>query len=252
ANGSIPFGSYEAYEKAYRENVFAGKASAVTFAGETATLDAVWSKEADKDGKTHYYLLDATTERTGGEFSPACAIGAVGERLFFGTQAGVLLCVNTDKRGMRYPINDTGENTVISPSEIDRRYYSYDNHRFLSYVMTKSDHGGVPHMTKSTVKGTTVLALKNKQGSMAKLSVHTDRSGWTQLGAFIEGVLQFIDFDMAQTVFETESTVTAAFKEKTKRWTYKKYALYSDQYQRPFGIRHLAYRLTVAGRIKNR
>ena len=249
--GTIPFGSYEAYEQAYSEHVFSGQVRALSFAQKEELLDAVWSEEVDENGDKHYYLLSATTERTGGTFSPACAIASVGERLFVGTGNGILLCANTDKRGKRYPLNDTDENTVTSPSEIDRRYYSYDSHRFLSFVMTKADHGGVPHMTKSTVKGTTVLALKNKQGSMAKLSVHTDRGGWVQLGAFCEGTMQFVDFDMAQTVFATESTVSVAFKEKTKRFTYKKYALYSDEYQRPFGIRHLAYRLTVAGRIKN-
>ena len=249
----IPFGSYEAYERMYDKAVYAAEVTAITLKGEEVSLSAVWARETDESGREVLYLLTPTTERTAGDFAPARTMGVVGQRLLLGTKDGVLLCANTDKRGEIYHLNEAeDENTPLSKGEIDRHYYSYDNHRFLSYVMTRSDHGGVPHMTKNTTKGTTVLALKHMQGSAVKLSVHTDRQGWTQVGAYSEGTLRFVDFDMGQTVFETESAITASFKEKTKRWTYKKYALYSDEYQRPFGIRHLAYRCTVAGRIKNK
>ena len=80
--------------------------------------------------------------------------------------------------------------------------------------------------------------------------VSTDREGFSPVGIYTDGQMDFEDADLLSFVFENNPRGQAVFSENTKRWAYKQYALLSNDYQRPFGIGQLSYRYRVQGRMK--
>lgn len=238
--------------------------------GEDIDRDAeeVWSGEVvlgNERMTVHYVLRDGVpcyVEQTGevqglGEAAPASAVGAIEDVLYFGTEDGSLCCINTDKRGVPYGYGD-GAVAEVESDQIHRLWYTHDRRRYLSGFATSLDDAGYPHLLKSTVKKSCVLKMKTLSGGGFRVQSRTDRTSWRQVqrsGGTVEQVISadvggFDDMSFGAVNFAGDGGITVPIMEKEKKWVEKQLYLYSDSFARPFGIFGLAYRFTIAGRIK--
>lgn len=173
---------------------------------------------------------------TGGTFYPAKKIVNIDENIFFGTDNGIVCSFNFDKK------NDDG---TISPI-----YYSFDNRTIYCGIATKMDNCGIPHLTKSTIKKSTVIKTKSMIASAAKVRVRTNNNGYASVARINNRVFSFDDLDFSDFSFVSKEQTIFAVKEKEKHWVEKQHWIYSDEYQRPFSVHYLAFRYKVSGRIK--
>ncbi len=182
------------------------------------------------------YLCETHGNRTGGERKNATVLKAVGDNLFFGTENGVLCSFNFDKR------DEDGE---IAP-----KYYSFDGRTILCGCATKMDCCDIPHLTKNTVKKSTVIKTKAMARSAAKVKVRTNKKPYNQIARINSARFAFDDMDFSDFTFETMDKSLYSVKEKEKKWVEKQYYIYSDEYCKPFSLYYISYRYTVAGRYK--
>ena len=94
------------------------------------------------------------------------------------------------------------------------------------------------------------MTTKALSGGRIQVGVVTDQEDYLFLGSYTEGQLDFDDLDMDSLIFANRPTGLAVFREKTKYWTHKQYIIFSNEYQRPFGIGQISYRFRVKGRMK--
>lgn len=187
-----------------------------------------------RDGRA--LLVDSTGEQTGGSFAPASAFFECNGRLFFGTQEGGVFVFNTDKRD--------------ADGIIPRRYYTFNGRAYLSGCATKSDHCDLPHLSKTTVRGSGAVKLKAMTGGKVEVRVRTDREGWSVCDVLHGGRLDYSETDFASAEFRAEPETVVRMRETKRRWAEKQLYFVSEEYQRPFGIVTIAYQYRVAGRIK--
>ncbi len=188
-------------------------------------------------GVTHKYYVEPTGAMTGGEFDPAVLLKVIGGDIFFATRDGVLCKFNFDMRDKA---------TGLIPNE----YYDFDGRTIFSGVATKMDNCGIPHLTKNTVKRSTVIKTRTFKHSAAKVKVRTNKKTFRQVGRIINGRATFEDLDFLTFTFSTEEKSLFSINEKEKKWVEKQHFIYSDEFRRPFAIHYLAYRYNVAGRYK--
>lgn len=177
----------------------------------------------------------------GGIFKAASILKNIDDNLFFGTVNGKICSFNFDKR------EDTGEIPPI--------WYSFDERAILSGCATKMDNCDVPHMTKTTVKKSTVIKTKTLQESAAKIKVRTNKKAYTQvaqLARINSSIFSFEDMDFSDFSFNTEGQSLYAVREKEKKWVEKQYYIYSDEFQKPFALYYVSYRYIIAGRYKDK
>lgn len=186
----------------------------------------------------HYEALLCTTREnfTGGKFVPATVLAVIDHNLFFGTENGIICSFNFDMR------DENGE--------IPKEYYSFDNRAIFCGVATKMDNCGAPHLTKNTVKKSTVIKTKTMQTSGAKIKVRTNRRPYEQIARISSGRFFFDNVDFSDFSFVTTEHNLFAVKEKEKKWVEKQYFLYSDEYRKPFSLYYIAYCYNIVGRYK--
>ncbi len=191
---------------------------------------------------------------TGGTFYPAKKIVTIEENvnttasvtenvssniasnIFFGTDNGVVCSFNFDMKD---------KEGFISP-----QYYSFDNRTIYSGIATKMDNCGIPHLTKSTIKKSTVIKTKSMAASAAKVRVRTNNKGYESVARVNSKIFSFEDVDFSDFTFVSQDQTIFAVKEKEKHWVEKQHWIYSDEYQRPFSVHYVAFRYKVSGRIK--
>ncbi|MBP5209716.1 MAG: hypothetical protein J6125_02535, partial [Clostridia bacterium] len=237
----IPFGSPEGYLSAEADGrIIEGPLRRVYTDGREDETTGAFARTEEG-----LFLLRATDERIGGRFVPAAHVAAVRDSLWLATAEGDLLVANTDK----------AETVRLSDGSVRRRIprgdYHICRHRYLAGAVTAADCAGIPHLTKHTDKRGTVVRTKSMPGGRFCLRVRTDRDDWQTVGYAVEAEADFADTDMSNAGFSTGRQGQVCFREKTRRWIHKQYALYSDGYARPFGFGAVTYRCGVAGRIKN-
>ena len=209
--------------------------------GETVELGAVpffvcEHKRSDKTTETVACLCEEYGNMTGGVFHPACELQTVDDVLYFGTENGVICSFNTDMR------DESGE---ISPV-----YYTFDGRTIFSGCATKMDCCDIPHLTKSTVKKSTVIKTKSMQSSAAKLKVRTNKKPYAQIARINSTAFSFGNIDFSEFTFVMSEQSLFAVKEKEKKWVEKQYFLYSDEFMKPFGVYYVSFRYSVVGRYK--
>ena len=187
-----------------------------------------------KDGKA--YLCETNGEYIGGIFKEACVAKSFEDNMFFGTLNGVICSFNFDKR------NEMGEIPV--------QYYSFDGRAIICGCATKMDCCGIPHLTKSTVKKSTVIKTKSLQESAAKIKIRTNKKPYTQIARINSSVFSFDNLDFSDFSFSSNEQSLFSIKEKEKQWVEKQYYIYSDEYLKPFALYYISYRYNVAGRFK--
>ena len=214
---------------------------------EVAFSDGVYGKlyykeikDRDEYGRELYtsspYYVEPTGAMIGGTVVPAEKLYVLDGDLYFSAKAR-LYKFNFDKR-------DT-ESGII-PVE----WYNFGGRRIFSGVATKMDNCGIPHLTKNTVKRSTVVKTRTFTHSNAKIKVRTNRKAFTQVGRIINGTEVFDGLDFADFTFNVDGKTLFSINEKEKKWVEKQHFIYSDGYCEPFALYYLAYRYNVAGRYK--
>ena len=182
------------------------------------------------------FLCYETGAKTGGDFNKAVSLKVIDGNILFGTSNGVICSFNFDKR------DEMGE--------IASEYYNFDGRTIFCGAATKMDCCGIPHLTKNTVKKSTVIKTKSAPSSTIRVKVRTNLKPYQQVARINTNRFDFNSMDFADFSFNVESDTIFAVKEKEKQWVEKQYYLYSDEYCKPFSIYYIAYRYNVAGRIK--
>lgn len=188
-------------------------------------------------GRIIKYYVVPSGGKTGGEFDPAVLLKTIGEDLFFATESGVLCKFNFDKRD---PV------TGLIPNE----YYDFNGRAIFSGCATKMDNCGIPHLTKTTVKRSTVIKTRTFEASGIKVKVRTNRKAFNQVARIINGLATFDDPSFEDYSFTTSDKSIFSINEREKKWVEKQIFLYSDEFHRPFAIHYIAYRYVIAGRYK--
>ena len=115
------------------------------------------------DGKkVHAYLCESRGNYTGGIFKKATVLYNMSDNLFFGCENGVICSFNFDQR------DEYGELPSSS--------YHFDERTIFSGCATLMDNCQIPHLTKSTIKRSTVIKTKTFMNSAAKVKVRTNKN----------------------------------------------------------------------------
>ncbi len=183
------------------------------------------------------YLCEGKGNHIGGVFNKATTVKSMFDNIFFGTENGVICSFNFDKRDEQ--------------GEIPQKYYSFDERTIYCGCATKMDCCGIPHLTKNTVKKSTVIKTKSFRSSAAKIKVRTNKKAYTQIARINSSLFSFDDMDFTDFTFNTTEQSLFAIKEKEKRWVEKQYYIYSDEYMKPFALYYISFRYQVVGRLKN-
>ncbi len=184
----------------------------------------------------HAYLCETRGNFTGGKFRKAVTLRSFADNLFFGCENGIVCSFNFDLRG--------------EDGELPTTTYSYDNRTIVCGCATVMDNCGIPHLTKTTIKRSTVIKTKSFKNSSAKVKVRTNKKPYVQIARINNAIFSFEDLDFSDLTFNTTEQSLFAIKEKEKQWVEKQYYLYSDEFLRPFALFSISYRYRVAGRYK--
>ena len=206
-------------------------------------------------GETRYEVLP-TEEMRGGVFSPATEILGIYGYLFFGTESGDICVFNNDKRGVppdriaSLPDFDPEEYAIKMGRKIHTDFYSFAGHAPRYALKTAYDNCSIPHLTKSTVKGSLTLKCRAFTKSSLICEVGTDTSGYKETTSFPGGEFDFSTLDFTTLTANTQESFTVPISERERGWIEKQITLYSDEFASPFGIYSINYRFTVKGKIK--
>ena len=189
---------------------------------------------------TYAFLCDGNGEKIGGTFCPAVTVKTMDdggtENLFFGTTNGIVCSFNFDKRG--------------TDGAIPADYYTFDERTILSGCALKMDNCGIPHMTKTTVKKSTVIKVKSFQSTAAKVRVRTNKNPYNEIARINATRFSFDNLDFSDFSFVVGEDSLFAVREKEKKWVEKQYYIYSDEYKKPFALYYAAFKYFVAGKFK--
>lgn len=199
------------------------------------TLRAVYDPVSHIQTGLGAYICETKGNLIGGTFYPATCLKSMNNTLYFGAN-GTIFAFNFDKRG---------EN-----GEIPAEYYTFNGRTIFSGCATKMDDCDIPHLTKSTVKKSTVIKTKTLDSSALKIKVRTNKKPYEQISRVNTGRFSFGAFDFADLTFNTQDHGLSTVREKEKKWVEKQYFIYSDEFMKPFAIYNLAYRYKIAGRYK--
>lgn len=226
-------------------------AEGITFA---TTINGVVTRFVEHNETRYVVVSDG--ERGGGVFHPACVFASFGGRLYFGTDLGELCVFNNDKRGVppdrikRSENFDAEEYARTMGRRIHPDFYAFIDRAPRCSVRTKLDDCGIPHLTKSTCRGSLTVKCRGEGGGELHLEVGTDRSGWEEVTSFSAGRFDFGDIDFSSLTLDTKEYYTLPMREREKKWIEKQITLYSDSFRSPIAIYSITYRYTVAGKIK--
>jgi hypothetical protein len=181
-------------------------------------------------------LCTTRGNKIGGVFKAATSVKTLDGNLFFGTSNGVVCSFNFDKRDER--------------GEISPQFYTFDGRTIYCGCATKMDNCDVPHLTKSTIKKSTVIKTKTFQSSAAKVKVRTNKKPYEQIARINSDVFSFDNVNFTDLSFSTLENSLFAVRESEKKWVEKQYFMYSDEYMKPFSVYYIVYRYKVVGRYK--
>jgi hypothetical protein len=202
-------------------------------------LKPTWDGHSMKDGypetEVKAIFCENRGSRTGGTFHEATHIINVDRNLFFGTDNGVICSFNFD---------------LFKDGMLPEHFYSFDGHTINCGVATKLDNCGIPHLTKSTIKKSTVLKTKSMHKFAAKIRVRTNNKGYESIARVNSNIFDFENTDFSDYSFANSDQTIFSIKEKEKHWVEKQHWIYSDEFERPFAVHYLAFRYKVSGRIK--
>ena len=192
--------------------------------------------ETTQTFKNKAYLCEWRGSYTGGTFHPATIITNIDENIYFGTDNGYVGCFNFDKRD---------EYGTFAPE-----WYSFDNRTIYSGCATKMDNCDVPHLTKSTIKKSTVIKTRALLSSAAKIKVRTNNKDYEQVARINTRSFTFDTVDFSDFSFVGRDNTIHSVREKEKHWVEKQHFIYTDEYQKPLSLNYIAFRYKISGRVK--
>ena len=258
-------GAYKNDERVYRYSDTASPIAGVNTArvGEAASAKNVYSDTYDEtlyyytveDGAT--YSVVPTDERAGGVFCPATSFVSHGKYLFFATENGDVCVFNNDMRGV--PPDRVKNSDGFDPeayaaamaNKLHPDFYGFTDHTPTYVMKTALDNCGIPHLTKSTVKGSLVIKAKSYAAEGIICRAVTDKGDGEFREAFPPTDQGFDDFSFELPLWHTGKYTSTALAEREKRWVEKQIILSSDKYLCPISIYSIAYRYCIKGKIKN-
>lgn len=220
----------------YNSDAVMHTVQAVTVDNQNYYIHVSYVVETDEYG-LHYYLVTTKGSKVGGTPHNAKIIASVNDNVYFGTDNGIVCSFNFDQR-------DKELGTIPTKS------YSFDGRTIVSGCATLMDNCGILHLTKSTIKRSTVIKTKAFSRSAAKVRVRTNKNPYKQIARIINSSFSFDDVDFSDFTFITTDQTLYSIKEKEKHWVEKQYYVYSDEYCSPFALYYISYRFKVAGRLK--
>lgn len=170
------------------------------------------------------------------EFIHAAEIVSVGGNVFFATENGHIFMFNFDQ--------------METDGRLPSSAYSFAGRTIRCGCAFKADNCGIPHLTKSTVKKSTVVKLKPMPHSCAKVKVRTNKSPYHAINRLYSKRFDFADIEFSDFAFIGDEQTLFVIREKEKKWVEKQYYIYSDEFERPFALLDLAFRYQVIGRYK--
>lgn len=185
-----------------------------------------------EEGGVNYLVYPAE------KFYPATEIVSTGDNIFFATSRGNLMMFNFDL------MDESGE--------LPPKAYSFAGRTIKCGVAFKMDNVGIPHLTKTTVKKSTVIKMKPMYRSRVKVKIRTNRMPYHELNMLSSVRFDFNDIDFSNFAFLDGEQSLFIIYEKEKKWVEKQYYIYSDEFCRPFALYSLAFRYYVAGRYKEK
>ena len=232
-------------------------------AGEKAYSKGVYSEEVD--GALYYYVEEngvkhsvlPTNERQGGVYSPATSFISHDKYLFFSTPSGDVCVFNNDKRGVAPDrlISSSGFNAEEYAGAMGDRihpdFYGFTDHAPIYALKTALDDCGIPHLTKSTVKGSLVIKSRAHLHESILCSTVTDNGSSSFSESFPSVNEGFDDFSFDTPIWNGARYTSTALAERDKKWIEKQIVLSSSKYLSPISIYSIAYRYNVKGKIKN-
>ena len=219
-------------------------------AGASITADGGWL--CGDNSKTLYYddegyLVEQVDDELygAGTFYGAKKVFASGDLLFFGTDGGELLLVNTDKRGV-----PDYEGQILERDKISRQWYTFDGVAYESLCSLRLDDCGKKALAKNTVSGTTVARFKMMPGASCQVMVSLNGRDWNPLGRAVASRYDADDFDFETFAFAENEDEVAVLPELTRNWVMKQYLFKSGGFKRPFGLYELSYLYYAKGKIR--
>lgn len=200
-----------------------------------------WAAMYPTENGFHACLCKTEGEMIDGRFVPAVCIISINEdkceNIYFGTENGVVCSFNFDMRE--------------SDGMIPPKFYTFDGRLIRSGCALKMDNCSIPHLTKTTVKRSTVIKVKSMQRTAAKVRVRTNKNPFSQVARINGNFFAFDDIAFSDFSFVISEDTLFAVREKEKKWVEKQYYLYSDEYMKPFALYYLAYKYYIAGKYKD-
>lgn len=238
--------------------------TAVRVGHEGEEYTGAYYTSKDLDGNPLYYCridktkyrLYRTGERKLTHLSPPSAYMSDGNRLMFGTEDGIICIFNNDRRGIAprwiSESEDFSEEEYRSEmkNRIHPHFYSFDGISPRYVLRTVKTNCGVPHLTKSTVKGSLAVKYRTRGSTDMVCEVFTDKGGYKECTRFFDAPFSFESVDFKKLTLSVLEENTIALGEKEKEWMEKSITFYSSDYECPIGIYSLAFRYKIHGRIK--
>ncbi len=202
------------------------------------------------------YAVYPTKERSGGIFYAANVLRAVGDLLFFGTECGDLCVFNNDMRGVPPPElqKDQDFDAEAYASQYGHRihpvFYAFADHAPTYKLRTPLDNCGIPHLTKSSVKGSLVLKCRASGAVSMICEVGTDRTGYREITSFPGGILDFSDASFLTLSLAAEEYFSVPIGEREKGWVEKQIGITCTEFASPIALISISYRFTVKGKLR--
>lgn len=217
------------------------------------------------DGEVYYYVQDpktgkkyevyATEEFSGGSFRRGTMLLSLGNLLYFGTECGHFCVFNNDKRGVapdrvKSMVDfDASEYDIHFGRKIHPDFYGFADRAPTYVVSTALDNCDIPHLKKSSVKGSLVVKCKNFARSKISASVTTDNTHLKHLGSFCVSGFGFDELDFGSLCTATTTHSSIVIPECERGWVEKQITLSSNEFQSPIGIYSIAHSYKIKGKI---
>ena len=195
----------------------------------------------DEKGKLIYYVeiggkkysVYPTSERCGGDFSPAETVVSDGKLLCFSTREGIFL-FNNDMRGA-----DVGDGEGM----LHPHFYSFDGHAPSYIIATAYDSVGLPVTEKTSVGESLYLKLKGPGKRSLTVTVMTDRGPASKqsLSALPHSCREYGGKERASII---------GIQERAHRWIEKQIIIEGGEFASPFGICSMAFKYQPKENLK--
>lgn len=216
-----------------------------------------------EEGEEKYlcYLDEEKIINQGATFYPAEQLCVINDVLFFGTANGHLLCFNTDKRGDfidlltdcegNWATNQYDDITELA-HDIPTKYYSRNNTRYVSGVITKNDCAKYDHMKKHTIPRSLLLRIGSSPSMEinVKVEVKTDKQTFHNVGEVYASGVQYENFSFNVATFDTNSQSVLTLNEHERWWIDKQYKIFTDAFCSVLRLHSLTYRYEIADHIR--